>query len=341
MPLAIELAAGRCAALHPAEIVARLEDRLKLLTGGRRTAAARHRTLAATIDWSYDLLDEPQRVLFRRLGVFTGSFPRRRPDGRFGWRARRGRPAREPGGQVDGRRGRVPLPVVGDASGVRRPPSRRGRRTGRGGGRRGGALCGLGRRRGHWAEGAGRTGLGRLLADGARQPAGLLAEVLAAGDLDTALGCFAPLPEWDGLALHVTQELATWAEPTVRVGGAAEHPLYVGACLLASRGRYNAWDRAGAGSGSTVPRPSGPSPPVRRRVLRPPCPTRPPRRRSPRRSVQTARRGHPLTWPSTLTVGLRRGQWTCSSCRPSAPPTRQPSTRMRSPPPGPQAAHTC
>ena len=74
MPLAIELAAARVSVLPVAQIAARLDDRFRLLTGGPRTAEARHRTLRATIDWSHDLLDEPRRVLFRRLSVFRGGW---------------------------------------------------------------------------------------------------------------------------------------------------------------------------------------------------------------------------------------------------------------------------
>jgi predicted ATPase/DNA-binding SARP family transcriptional activator len=72
MPLAIELAAARVNMLPVAEIARRLDDRFRLLTGGARTAEARHRTLRATIDWSYELLTEPQRILLRRLAVFRG-----------------------------------------------------------------------------------------------------------------------------------------------------------------------------------------------------------------------------------------------------------------------------
>ena len=74
MPLAIELAAARVNVLPLAEIAERLDDRFRLLTLGARTAEARHRTLRATIDWSHDLLSEPQRVLLRRLSVFRGGW---------------------------------------------------------------------------------------------------------------------------------------------------------------------------------------------------------------------------------------------------------------------------
>ena len=71
LPLAIELAAGRTRSMAPAEIVARLDERFSLLTVPGRRAAARHSTLRAAIDWSYEQLDEPQRRLFERLSVFA------------------------------------------------------------------------------------------------------------------------------------------------------------------------------------------------------------------------------------------------------------------------------
>lgn len=74
IPLAIELAAARIKVLAVDEIASRLDDRFSLLTGGSRTALPRHQTLRATMDWSYDLLTEPERVLFRRLSAFAGGF---------------------------------------------------------------------------------------------------------------------------------------------------------------------------------------------------------------------------------------------------------------------------
>jgi predicted ATPase/DNA-binding winged helix-turn-helix (wHTH) protein len=74
IPLAIELAAARVAALGIEGIAARLDDRFRLLAGGHRTAMPRHQTLRATFDWSYELLTEPERVVLRRLAVFAGSF---------------------------------------------------------------------------------------------------------------------------------------------------------------------------------------------------------------------------------------------------------------------------
>ncbi len=73
MPLALELAAARAAVLEPAEIVQRLGDALSML-GGRGTGITRHQTLRCTLDWSHDLLTEPEQVLLRRLSVFSGGF---------------------------------------------------------------------------------------------------------------------------------------------------------------------------------------------------------------------------------------------------------------------------
>jgi len=74
IPLAIELAAARIKVLRVEQIVARLNDAFRLLTGGSRTALPRHQTLAALIDWSHDLLTEPERILLRRLSVFAGGW---------------------------------------------------------------------------------------------------------------------------------------------------------------------------------------------------------------------------------------------------------------------------
>lgn len=74
LPLAIELAAARLRALTVEEIVARLDDRFRLLVGGSRIALPRHQTLRALVDWSHDLLSDAERVLLRRLSVFAGGW---------------------------------------------------------------------------------------------------------------------------------------------------------------------------------------------------------------------------------------------------------------------------
>jgi predicted ATPase/DNA-binding SARP family transcriptional activator len=72
MPLAIELAAARLRTMAPEQVAARLGDRFQLLTGGSRTAMPRHQTLRAVVDWSWDLLDDAERALWRRFSVFAG-----------------------------------------------------------------------------------------------------------------------------------------------------------------------------------------------------------------------------------------------------------------------------
>lgn len=74
LPLAIELAASRLSVLSLDQLARRLDDRFRVLTGGAATAAAHHRTLTATMDWSHDLLGEAERILLRRLAVFSGPF---------------------------------------------------------------------------------------------------------------------------------------------------------------------------------------------------------------------------------------------------------------------------
>jgi predicted ATPase len=136
IPLAIELAASQVAALSPAEIAGLLDERFRLLTGDRRTAVERHRTLRATVDWSYSLLSPTERHLFDRLRVFAGSFDAAAAvavaggDGPVDWAARQAlaglvhksmvnRVATHPG---------QPLSVVGDPAGLRPGPSGRARR---------------------------------------------------------------------------------------------------------------------------------------------------------------------------------------------------------------------
>ncbi|MGI8808499.1 MAG: AfsR/SARP family transcriptional regulator [Acidimicrobiales bacterium] len=74
IPLAIELAAARTRLLSMAEIAERLDDRFGLLSSGARTAPARHQTLRAAVDWSYDSLSAPERRMFEHLSVFSGGF---------------------------------------------------------------------------------------------------------------------------------------------------------------------------------------------------------------------------------------------------------------------------
>jgi predicted ATPase/DNA-binding winged helix-turn-helix (wHTH) protein len=74
IPLAIEMVAARASAFPVEEIMALLDDRLRLLTARRRTSLSRHQTLRATLDWSHDLLTDPERAVLRRLAIFAGAF---------------------------------------------------------------------------------------------------------------------------------------------------------------------------------------------------------------------------------------------------------------------------
>ncbi len=74
LPLAIEFAAGQIDTFGVRELSARLAGGLQLLSGGYRTALPRHQTLRAMLDWSYDWLPEPERVVFQRLSIFDGEF---------------------------------------------------------------------------------------------------------------------------------------------------------------------------------------------------------------------------------------------------------------------------
>lgn len=74
IPLAIELAAARVKVLSPKQLDQKLDERFRVLTGGDRSALPRHQTMRALIDWSYDLLSNDERALFRKLAVFAGGF---------------------------------------------------------------------------------------------------------------------------------------------------------------------------------------------------------------------------------------------------------------------------
>jgi predicted ATPase len=77
IPLALELAAARVVAMSPADVASRLDERFRLLTGGRGASVERHQTLRAAVDWSHSLLEDTERTVFARLAVFAGTFDAR------------------------------------------------------------------------------------------------------------------------------------------------------------------------------------------------------------------------------------------------------------------------
>jgi predicted ATPase len=104
IPLAIELAAGRSRVLAVQQLADRLGDCFRVLSKGSRLALPRHRTLQATINWSYQLLTDSEQVLFRQLSVFAGGFSLEAAEavsGRAAWRGRAGSVVAA-GGQVSG-----------------------------------------------------------------------------------------------------------------------------------------------------------------------------------------------------------------------------------------------
>ncbi len=109
IPLAIELAAARVRSLAVENIAEHIGDRFRILTGGDRTALPRHQTLRALIDWSYDLLGEPERVMLRQLSVFAGGWTLEAAEAVCGRECCRcfrcDRPAGQPGRKIAGEAG--------------------------------------------------------------------------------------------------------------------------------------------------------------------------------------------------------------------------------------------
>jgi class 3 adenylate cyclase len=127
IPLAIELAAARVRLLDPRQLLQRLDNRLRVLASGARDAPDRHRTLEATIDWSYALLDAPEREVFARLSVFSGGWTLGGRGGMWGGYRR----ARSIGGEELGALRRRALRHVRDDPSVRDRAGSRGRLSGR------------------------------------------------------------------------------------------------------------------------------------------------------------------------------------------------------------------
>ena len=236
IPLAIELVAARSATLDPRTIEARLDDVFTMVRSSGQGRAERHRTLEATIAWSYELLEPAEQLVFRRLSVFLGGFTLSAAehvcsgDGRC--RAPRcGGSARTPGRQVHGHDDRRPLDRPPFSTprhhpGVQPGPTRRGRRC-----------CRVEATSRHLLRSVG----GRGLADrvGSRRRHGFAARslpksqpevghrmVISVGDLDRALA-LAPLGRL--LAQAERYDAAQWLAPVLELAGIDEHPTFVAA----------------------------------------------------------------------------------------------------------------
>ena len=221
MPLAIELAAARVEALGVAQLLDRIDDRFALLAGGDRTAASRQRSLAATVEWSYQLLDEHERRVFRAVSVFPA--PVHAGGGRGGRRGRRWPGGAAAGGLLaaDPAAGRAgwPVPVcdAGDAARLRGRAAGRDRGAGR---KRPPALAGYALRVARQAAAGLQSGDGELAA----------ARWLDAEDATMRQALGWAVAHDPALALRLANALGWWWVLRGRLAG--EYPLL---CQAAGR----------------------------------------------------------------------------------------------------------
>ena len=205
-----------------AQLLDRLDDRFELLAGGDRLAAPRQRSLAATVEWSYQLLDEQERRVFRALSVFPGPFTLEAAEAvageaRAGGAAPGGLLAAGPAAARAGRPG--PVRDAGDAARLRGRAAGRGRGAGRGG-RRAGPVCAAGGRggRGGAATIAGELAAARWL-DAEDATMGQVLVWAVEHDLDMAARLVSALGLWWTLRGRLAgqepllRELAGRAEP--------------------------------------------------------------------------------------------------------------------------------
>ena len=195
MPLALELAAARLRVLSLDQVAARLGDRFRLLTGGSKAVLPRQRTLRAAVEWSYDLLEARERLLFERLSVFAGSFGLEvveavcADDELAPTRCSTSWPASSrsrwwPGCRTGRQR---PLPAARDPAGLRRRPARRPGRRRALRARHAEAVTAMAEESARALEGPGRRArAGAPAAGGGRRPPAPSSSRLDAGEVDLA-----------------------------------------------------------------------------------------------------------------------------------------------------------
>ena len=246
VPLAIELAATRVTSMTPAELATALDHRFDVLAGGRRGAVKRHQTLRATIDWSYDLLDEPRQVLLDRLSVFAGGCTRQAAE------------AVCSGGPVDARTVHDLLAglvhrslIVADRGGLetryRLSDTIREYAEERAAERN--ETYELRDRHAHYfaeylallndeSEGPGQVVAGKRLALDGDNVVAAYAHGLDSGDLNVAMAIIAALPRVG----MVGPEFELPAEPVLALPGVAQHPVYPLALMAAGSAAYERGD---------------------------------------------------------------------------------------------------
>ncbi len=252
LPLAIELAAARIRVMSSLDLARRL-DGLRLLSGGARGALPRQQSLAATIDWSYRLLAEPEQSLFMRLSVFAGGFDLDAAHGVCG------EDGADEDDTLDLLTGLVDKSMVTVRSGADRTRyvvletlRAYGRERLRELGIddrfavRHAAVLHRARRacRGGHASADERAWVERMLPDYDNLRAAF-EHAMAAGDIDSALRLVTSLPEF--VHLRIGYEASGWAERALEIAD-PEHPLFAAAVGFAARGAWNRGDQARARS---------------------------------------------------------------------------------------------
>jgi predicted ATPase/DNA-binding SARP family transcriptional activator len=252
LPLAIELAASRMAALGVIELAQRLDDRFAVLASGRRGNTNRHRTLEAAVDWSYNLLGDDEREAFGQLGVFPASFdlaavesvvePTTDPLAALSALVAKSLVTLDPQGDGSVRyrlletlrefaRLRLVASGTDDATRVRHAEHYADLAAEA-------ATRMLGPEEPHWSD---------LVAVEIPNLRSAFQWACGSGRLDLALRLFTPLHPNSPLPAVVVQEIASWASTVAALPGAAAHPSFADVCAWGLRAADVAGDRTAMG----------------------------------------------------------------------------------------------